>query len=85
LRRKAKNTKKKVKRKSTAPVIRNVTATPPDHASREAVRDILNRLFDNSAEELVKSLADSNQLTPEEMGRMNEVFGRQTKQEQRKK
>jgi predicted transcriptional regulator len=52
--------------------------------SREAVRDILNRLFDNSAKEIVKSLADSNQLTPEEMARMNEIFGKHAKGKRRK-
>ncbi len=47
------------------------------NASSEAVRDILNRMFDGSAEELVRSLAESNQLTPQEQARMKEIFGKQ--------
>lgn len=70
--------------RSAAKAIGRESAAPPDHASREAVRAILNRLFDNSAEELVKSLADSNRLTPEETARMNEIFGREAKHKRRK-
>jgi predicted transcriptional regulator len=73
-----------VKRKSNAKTIPREPLAPPESASREAVRDILNRLFDNSAEEIVKSLADSNQLTPEEMARMNEIFGKHAKGKRRK-
>jgi predicted transcriptional regulator len=80
LRRRNKKTGKTI----TAKYTRTVEA-PPDNASREAVRDILNRLFGRSAEKLVKSLADSNQLTPEEATRMKEIFGKRAKRKRRKR
>jgi len=80
LRRRNKKTGKKISAKYT----RTVEA-PPDNRSREAVRDILNRLFGRSAEKLVKSLADSNQLTPEEAARMKEIFGKRAKRKRRKR
>lgn len=43
-------------------------------ASTRQIREILDRLFDGNAEEIVKSLADSGELTPEETARMKEVF-----------
>jgi hypothetical protein len=88
LRRKNKSARKKVKRRA-----RNATAfskqlsstEPPQNGSHEAVRDILNRLFGDSAETLVKTLADSNQLTPEEAVRMNEIFGEPKKSKRQKR
>ena len=88
MRRKNKSARKKVKRRE-----RNVTAlskqvsstAPPQNGSHEAVRDILNRLFGDSAEKLVKTLADSNQLTPEEAARMNEIFGEPKKRKRQKR
>jgi hypothetical protein len=85
LRRNNKNKQEKVKRKSKTNLAKQLSSTtPPENGSREAVRDILNRLFGDSAESLVKSLADSNQLTPEEKARMNEIFGKQAKRRRRK-
>jgi predicted transcriptional regulator len=75
-----------VKRRPKPNLARQLSSTaPPENGSREAVRDILNRLFGDSAESLVKSLADSNQLTPDEAARMNEIFGEQTKRKRRKR
>jgi predicted transcriptional regulator len=86
LRRRKKNTRTKVKRKPKANLAKQLSSTaPPGNGSREAVRDILNRLFGDSAESLVKSLADSNQLTPEEAARMNEIFGKGAKHKKRKR
>lgn len=42
--------------------------------SAAQIREILDRLFDGNAEQIVKSLADSGDLSPEEMVRMKEVF-----------
>jgi predicted transcriptional regulator len=85
LHRRKDKTRRKVDRAFAAEGIDGEQAVPPDNASREAVRDILNRLFGRSAEKLVKSLADSNQLTPEEAARMKEVFGKRAKRRQRKR
>jgi predicted transcriptional regulator len=45
-------------------------------ASRAAVRDILNQLFGGEAKEIVQQLAESHQLTPEEIRRMKEIYGK---------
>ena len=84
MRRNNKNNQEKVKGKTNLAKQLSSTA-PPENGSREAVRDILNRLFGDSAESLVKSLADSNQLTPEEAARMNEIFCKQAKRRRRKR
>ena len=88
MRRKNKSSKKKVQRRAknaTALSKRLSSAEPPQNGSHEAVRDILNRLFGDSAEKLVKTLADSNQLTPEEAARMNEIFGEPKKHKRQKR
>jgi predicted transcriptional regulator len=48
-------------------------------ASAAAMRDLLNRLFDGNAEEIVAQLAESNQLSPEELARMKEIFRKEGK------
>jgi hypothetical protein len=86
LRRNNKNNQQKVKRKSKPNLAKQLSSTaPPGNGSREAVRDILNRLFGDSAEKLVRTLSDSNQLTSEEEARMNEIFGKPKKRSQRKR
>lgn len=76
MRRKNKKPKKKLNRKP------NITTQEPEQAAlaqadgNQTIRDILNRMFESSAEELVKSLAESNQLTPQELARMKEIFGK---------
>jgi len=72
---KKRNAKKRVNHNREEEAHNSASAIPDENASREAVRDILNRMFDGSAEELVKSLAESNQLTPQELARMKEIFG----------
>lgn len=60
-----------------APEKRNEDMVPPVQdrgAAALQIRGILDRLFDGNAEEIVKSLADSGELTAEEMARMKEVF-----------
>lgn len=74
---KKKKAKKKVNHNRKEEADNGASAIPDKNASSEAVRDILNRMFDGSAEELVKSLAESNQLTPQELARMKEIFGKQ--------
>jgi predicted transcriptional regulator len=73
---KKKKAKKRVNHNRKEEANNGASAIPDENASGEAVRDILNRMFDGSAEELAKSLAESNQLTPQELARMKEIFGR---------
>jgi BlaI family transcriptional regulator, penicillinase repressor len=75
---KRKSSKPKVKHRSKKTHRTPTPEIPDGTASREAVRDILNRMFGGSAEELVQNLAESNQLTPQEMARMKEIFGKRT-------
>ena len=44
--------------------------------SSAQIREILDRLFDGNAAEIVKTLADSGELSPGEMARMKEVFAK---------
>lgn len=88
MRQKNKRPRKKVKRRArnaTALSKRLSSTAPPQNGSHEAVRDILNRLFGDSAEKLVRTLADSNQLTSEEEACMNEIFGKPKKRSRRKR
>ncbi|MGB0035237.1 MAG: hypothetical protein WBP79_07170 [Candidatus Acidiferrales bacterium] len=43
-------------------------------ASAGAIREILSNMFGDAAEDLVKSLEETNQLTLEERLRMKEIF-----------
>lgn len=54
----------------------NIPPVSDRRAATRQVREILDRLFDGNAEEIVKSLADSGELTPEETARMKEVFAK---------
>jgi predicted transcriptional regulator len=43
-------------------------------ATRHAVADLVRRMFDGSAEDLVMSLVETRQLTPEALARMSEMI-----------
>jgi predicted transcriptional regulator len=45
-------------------------------AARQAVGDLVARLFDGSPERLVMSLVESKQLTPEALARLSEIVER---------
>lgn len=45
-------------------------------ASRQAVSDLVSRMFDGSAEELVMSLVETRQLTPEKLAELSELLER---------
>lgn len=72
--------KRKAPARRGKPDIRKPIATqqeaPPFSPAESAgqIREILDRLFDGNAEEIVKTLADSGELTPPELARMKEVF-----------
>ncbi len=76
MRRKNKKPKKKLNRKPHIKTQEPEQAALAQADGNQTIRDILNRMFEGSAEELVKSLAESNQLTPQELARMKEIFGK---------
>jgi BlaI family transcriptional regulator, penicillinase repressor len=43
-------------------------------ASRQAVADLVSRMFDGSAEGLVMSLVETRQLTPEKLAELSELL-----------
>jgi BlaI family transcriptional regulator, penicillinase repressor len=43
-------------------------------ASRQAVSDLVSRMFDGSAEGLVMSLVETRQLTPEKLAELSELL-----------
>lgn len=45
-------------------------------ASRQAASDLVSRMFDGSAEELVMSLVETRQLTPEKLAELSELLER---------
>ena len=45
-------------------------------ASRQAVADLVSRMFDGSAEGLVMSLVETRQLTPEKLAELSELLDR---------
>jgi hypothetical protein len=63
------DTKKPIAPQQDAPPV-----SPAESAGQ--IREILDRLFDGNAEEIVKTLADSGELTSQEMARMKDVFGK---------
>lgn len=62
------------KQKAIEPVPETEPALVSLRESAAQIREILDQLFDGNAEAIVESLADSGELTPEEMARMKEVF-----------
>lgn len=67
------------RRELKAPETQHEEIIPPiadRGAATRQIREILDRLFDGNAEEIVKSLADSGELTPAETARMKEVFAK---------
>lgn len=51
-------------------------AVSQDQARRSAVRHILRSFFENSHEELVLSVLDDEDLTPDEIARLKQMIGR---------
>jgi len=49
-------------------------AVKRDQVAGSAVEDLINRLFDGSAESLVMSLVESRQLTPEKLERLQRML-----------
>jgi BlaI family penicillinase repressor len=49
-------------------------AVKRDQVAGSAVKDLIDRLFGGSAESLVMSLVESNQLTPEKLARLQRML-----------
>lgn len=44
----------------------------------QTIKDLINRLFDGSAESLVMNLVDTNQITPEKLAALNRLVDEET-------
>lgn len=66
--------KRKVKRKLKGKAYEYAPVVSRQAAVHQSVRDLVNRLFDGSAETLVMSLVESKQLTTEELGRLSRLL-----------
>lgn len=66
--------KRKVRRKLKGKAFEYAPVVSRQAAVRQSVRDLVNRLFDGSAETLVMSLVESKQLTTEELGRLSRLL-----------
>ena len=51
------------------------TTVSRGQAARQAVGDLIHRMFDDSPESLVLSLVETRQLTPETLARLSEMVG----------
>jgi BlaI family transcriptional regulator, penicillinase repressor len=66
--------KRKVKRKLKGKAYEYAPVVSRQAAVHQSVRDLVNRLFDGSAETLVMSLVESKQLTTKELGRLSRLL-----------
>lgn len=62
--------KEKVRRELQGRAYLYEPAVTRPQAARQAVGDLVQRMFDGSAEELVLSLVETRQLTPEKLARL---------------
>jgi BlaI family penicillinase repressor len=66
--------KRKVKRKLKGKAYEYAPVVSRQAAVHQSVRDLVNHLFDGSAETLVMSLVESKQLTTEDLGRLSRLL-----------
>jgi BlaI family penicillinase repressor len=57
-------------------------AVSRSQATRHAIGDLIDRMFGGSAENLVMSLLETRQLTPEKLARLNELIGKEAQDDQ---
>jgi BlaI family transcriptional regulator, penicillinase repressor len=69
--------KGRVKRKLVGKAYTYSPVLSRDRAVREAVGDMVDRLFGGSIEALVMNLLQSNQLDPEKLAKLNELVSKQ--------
>lgn len=53
-----------------------------EKAIRQTLRDIIHRLFGGSAENMVMSLVETRQLTPEKLAKLNKLLERSRREEE---
>ncbi len=75
--------KGKLKRKLRGRAFVYSAAVSEDKASGHALRDLIDRMFGGSSEELVMSLVKSRQLTPKTLSEISRRLAKESKKEER--